>query len=296
MSRKRNWGKYNRQLVQSGSITFYCDPKLFKSKKTKTKGRPIEYSDQLICMLMMLKIRFRLPYRALEGFADSLLKLQKCRRKIPNYTLICKRAAKLKGSLPSLNAAGKHVVVVLDATGVKIYGEGEWKVKIHGKGKARKWMKLHIAIDADSQEIISEVTTESHLTDGKMTQALLDQIEGEIKEVLADGAYDGKEFREAINRRGGKARIPPPIHARLWGLDPDRDDAIRIIRGLGGDKQARSLWGKLTGYSRRSLVESAFSRMKRLFGDRLFSKTFDRQEVENRLRCILLNKMRRVEG
>lgn len=171
-------------------------------------------------------------------------------------------------------------------------GEGEWKVKIHGKQKRRKWMKIHIAVDAKTQDIVAEATTSSSVKDSKVLKTLLRDTTCLLRKVIADGAYDDKESREEIKKRRAEALIPPPRNAKLIG-EKDRDDALRIIRGLGGDKKARSIWGKLRGYSIRALVETAFSRMKRLFGERLFSKTLERQEVENRLRCILLNIMRR---
>lgn len=139
-------------------------------------------------------------------------------------------------------------------------------------------------------------TTESRTKDGKMTRSLLNEVHGSPKWVLADGAYDDRESRKEVKRRKAKALIPPPKNARLHGTDEDRDDAIRIIRGLGGEKEAKSLWGKLTGYSTRSLVETAFSRMKRLFGERLFSKISEKQEIENMLRCLILNKMQKIYG
>ncbi len=124
-----------------------------------------------------------------------------------------------------------------------------------------------------------------------MTEVLLSQVSDSVDTVLADGAYDGRASREANTKRGARGLIPPPKNGRIRNKDPDRDDALRIIRALGGDQVAKSLWSKMTGYSRRALVESAFSRMKRLFGSRLFSKRSDSQSVENHLRCLLLNKM-----
>lgn len=177
---------------------------------------------------------------------------------------------------------------------MKIYGEGEWKVKIHGKGRPRKWVKVHIALDAETQEILSECTTEAYVAECTMTEGLLDKIPGKIESVLADGGYDRSVARSSIKRRRAKELIPPPRNARYRGSKSDRDEAIAIIKGLGGDEEARSIWGKLTGYSHRSLVETAFSRSKRLFGSRLFSKTYDKQKVENTGRWIILNKMRRV--
>jgi IS5 family transposase len=292
--RKRNWRQYNKHLVQQGSISFFIDPKVFKdmgkpTKSKKKRGRPIQFSDALIEMLFVLKIRFRLPYRALEGFAKSLFENREFL--IPTYSLICKRISSLELKLPRLDVS-RSLVVILDASGLKVYGEGEWKVKIHGPGRPRKWVKLHIAIDAETQEIVAECTTESTVSDSKVAKRLLDAVPGKIRSVLADGAYDKKCARDAVKKVGAKELIPPPKNARYRGTDSDRDQAIAAIRGLGGDIEARSIWGKLSGYSKRSLVETAFSRDKRLFGERLFSKSLHKQSVENTARCILLNRMR----
>jgi len=152
--------------------------------------------------------------------------------------------------------------------------------------------KRTIAVDAETGEIVAECTTEATVADSAVSQKLLDKIPGKIKLVMADGAYDRSSCREVIKKRKAKALIPPPKNARYRGTDSERDQAIAAIRGLGGDKEARSIWAKLSGYSYRVLVESVFSRKKRLFGDRLFSKHFDKQCVENTARCLLLNQMR----
>jgi hypothetical protein len=290
--RKRNWKEYNRQLIQRGSLTFLIDPEVINSKAqgSRKNGRPQEFSFSFITMLLMVKIHFRLTYRSLEGFMKYLAGLNKWKCAIPSYSLICKRAISIKSSLPPLSKCHSSTILV-DASGAKVLGEGEWKVKIHGKQRRRKWVKIHIAIDAVTQEIVAETTTKSSMKDGKALKTLLDQVKDPLANVIADGAYDERAAREEIRKRNAKALIPPPRNARLHGTDPNRDDAVLIIRGLGGDKMAKSIWGRLTGYSIRALVETAFSRMKRLFGERLFSKIPEKQEVENRLRCILLNKM-----
>lgn len=288
--RKRNWCEYNKQLVQRGSITFLLNPKLLKSLKKKskqsTKGRPITFCDGLIQLLLIVKIHFRLSYRALEGFARDVFDFR-----IPTYSLVCKRAKNL--CLPKLSDRRPNTII-LDASGLKVSGEGEWKVKIHGKSKRRKWIKLHLAVDLKSQEIVAELTTVSAVADFSVTEELLEEVHGRTKLVIADGAYDRSEAREAIRRKGAKALIPPPKNARYYETEEERDKSILEIKGLGGNKQAKSLWGKLTGYSRRALVETAFSRYKRLFGERYFSKTFERQRVESRIKCLLLNQMRSI--
>lgn len=264
-----------------------------KPKTCKKPGRPLEFSDRLIELLLMIKIHYKMPYRMLEGFIRFFLGELTSSVKLPTYSLICKRAKKLAVCLPKLSSRQPSTVIV-DATGIKIMGEGEWKTKIHGKGRPRKWIKIHIALDGKTQEIVSEIVTEACVDEGKLFPDLMSQVSNRVKKVLGDGAYDDKKVRSCIKKKGAKALIPPPKNALCHGIDFDRDEAVLIIRGLGGDKIAKSIWGKLTGYSQRALVETAFSRYKKIFGDRFFSKTKERQIVENRLKCLLLNKMVRA--
>lgn len=294
--RKRNWRQYNKSLVQRGSLTFLIDPKSMKKWVPKTKkkrGRPLEFSNQLIEMLLMIKIHYKMPYRMLEGFTRFWLKQMEGLAKVPTYTLTCKRAKQLMICLPKLSSR-RPTTVIVDATGIRVQGEGEWKVKVHGKGRPRKWIKIHVAIDARTQEIVGEIATEASIDDGKAFAAVIDQVPNREQIVIADGAYDDKEIRDLIRKRKGKALIPPPRNGVCHGIDLDRDRAIATIRALGGDKIAKSIWGKLTGYSQRALVETTFSRYKRIYGDKFFSKTRERQLVENRLKCIILNKMMRA--
>lgn len=287
--RKRNWRHYNKALVQRGSLTFLIDPKSFKQMKPKQRkrpGRPLAFSDELIFVLLMIKTHFKLPYRMLEGFTKSILN----GLFLPTYSLICKRAIKLHRNLPKLSSKRPHTILV-DSSGIKVFGEGEWKVKVHGKGRPRKWIKVHLAIDAKTQEIVGELTTDSAVGDPTAFPSLFTQVNCKVKEVLADGAYDSSEIRDLIKKQGGKALIPPPKNGVYTGRDPDRDRAVLAIRAFGGDKMARSIWGKLTGYSRRALVETTFSRYKKMFGEKAFSRTYERQIVENRLKCLLMNKM-----
>jgi hypothetical protein len=146
-------------------------------------------------------------------------------------------------------------------------------------------------MDPVSGEVIAETTTAHTTHDGEALDTLFSKTPKSVKTVLGDGIFDGQRYREKIKMHGAKALVPPPRHARLTHRDPDRDEAVTLIRGLGGDTNARSLWGKVTGYSQRALVENTFSRMKRMFGASLFSKEANRQRVENLYRCLLLNKL-----
>ena len=196
----------------------------------------------------------------LEGFTKYILN----GIKLPTYSLTCKRAIKLQLNLPELSSKRPHTILI-DSSGIKVLGEGEGKVKVHGKERPRKWIKLHIAIDAITQEIVAELTTDSNMGDSTAFPVLFKQINHEVKEVVADGAYDSSDIRDLIKQQKGKALIPPPKNGVCSGIDRDRDQAVLDIYAFGGDKVARSIWGKLTGYSRRALVETAFSRYKKMF-------------------------------
>ena len=158
----------------------------------------------------------------------------------------------------------------------------------------RKWIKLHVAIDERTQEIVGEISLDATVDDGKAFPNVIQQVKGRPETVIGDGAYDDRDVRDLILGKGGKALISPPSNGVCHGTDLERDDAIKVIRALGGDKVAKSIWGKLSGYSRRALVETTFSRYKKMFAERAFSRTQERVTVENRLKCVLLNKMTRA--
>ena len=171
--RKRNWSKYNKDLVKRGSLTFFIDADVLKQKPEKNKrGRPRLFSYPMIHLLLVFKVQYRLSYRALEGFSKSILPLLYLTVALPTYSLICKRASNLEPLLPKLSLR-RPKVVLIDASGIKVYGEGEWKVKVHGKAKRRKWIKLHIAIDAKTQEIIHLEVSHGHRADCRIGPGLI---------------------------------------------------------------------------------------------------------------------------
>ena len=290
---KRIWKKYNQNLVNRGRITFYIDEKALaiEPQSKKVRGRPRLFSHPLIQLLLIQKIQYKLPYRALEGFAKELLPkfVGSCIR-LPSYSLICRRAAELDSLLPKLSKR-RPQTILLDATGVKIFGEGEWKVKIHGKSKRRKWIKIHIAIDARTQEILELEMTDGKVADCAVGPKLITKCPNSAKKYLGDGGYDTRRCREAIKKKGAKALIPPRKNAKWDPKQEERNREISERRGLGLDKVGISLWGKLTGYSKRALVETSFSRLKRIHGEGLYSRKMSSQKVEGHLKCLMLNKI-----
>ena len=280
----RNWKQYNRSLVQRGSLTFFCHPSVAKelrkaqSRHTGKRGRP-PYSNQLILVLMLLKISYGLTYRSCEGMANSLFSAHSIR--IPSYSTLCRGIRKLTNLVPRLSNR-RPSRFLLDSSGFKITGEGEWKVKIHGSSYRRSWIKVHILVDSKSNEIMDLVVTPSSEADITVAMLLLKDLPGKRTELLADGAYDGARLRKEAYRKGVQLIVPPPKNGkrRKGAHMANRNEAIDLIALLGGDKAARSLWGKVTGYNHRVKVESAFSRLKRLFGAAAFSRDPDAQFVE----------------
>lgn len=184
----------------------------------------------------------------------------------------------------------RHVVV--DSTGVKVYGEGEWKTRQHGWSKRRTWRKLHLGVDEATGEILVAVTSTNDVSDGQVLPDLLDGIEDEIEQVSADGAYDKRNCYDTIARRQAKAAIPPRKGAKIWRHGNsksdrhNRDQNLRRIRKVG-----RKRWKCESGYHRRSIAETTMFRFKVIFGGKLRSRKFDNQAVELFLQCAALNRM-----
>jgi len=297
--KKRDWSKYNKSLVNRGSITLWLSPeavKSWKAKKVKGRsGRPFQYSDNAILTATIIRHVFKLSLRACEGFLKSIFHLLKSRLKVPCYTQICKRSKKI--SLPKHLLKEKKIKhIVVDATGLKVYGEGEWKVKKHGAGKRRQWRKLHLAVDEQSQEIVfADITTE-HVHDTTFIPEIINNRKG-LNRVVMDGAADSSALYKICWQKGIDLLTPPQKNARLR-KDPwleKRNNRLLEILGLGGDKEAKSLWGRLTGYSKRATVESAIARWKVLFGHHLKGRLIETQETEVFVKSLILNQMKNIE-
>lgn len=289
--RVRNWRQYNSALVQRGSLTLWVEQRTIDTWISQDvparRGRRRLYSDVAILCALTLREVYHLPLRATEGLVWSLLGLLKVELPAPDYSTLCRRALSLEVPL-SATARRQPLHLVVDSTGLKVYGEGEWKVRLHGYDKRRTWRKLHLMIEHRGQTVVAASITDKEVLDRRAVPGLLGQIEGRVSEVLGDGAYDYAVCYEAIAERGARAVIPPKQRARLWGRPhaKSRDENVREMHRLG-----LKGWKQKARYHRRSLVETAMMRVKTLFSDKLKSRTFERQEVEARVRCAALNRM-----
>lgn len=292
--RVRNWRDYNESLVKRCSLTLWIsdeDIEGWKPSGPKNRGGQVRYTDGAIQCLLMLRSVFRLPLRGTEGFVQSIFELMDLDLSVPDYTTICKRSKCLKVSLPKESKGPLHAV--LDSTGLKVFGEGEWKVRQHGYSKRRTWRKLHLSVDSNTHEIQAVVLSESSLDDAGAVDDLLEQITEPIEQLDADGAYDKRKVYDACEEHGiGRVAIPPRINARIWqhgncAAPPlVRDENLRQIRRMG-----RKKWKRESGYHQRSLAETAIFRFKTIFGSYLLARKMPQQETEAMVKCAALNRM-----
>jgi len=285
--RVKNWAQYNAGLIARGDVTMWIDQSVLASPGVgvSKRGRPCVYSDAVIQMLLGLKQVFRLPLRALQGFAMSLRKLAFADLPVPNYSTLSRRAQDLEVVLPAL-----HLVV--DSTGLKVFGEGEWKVRKHGYSKRRTWRKVHLAMDAKSGQICAALMTHQDVGDADVLPDLLDQLSPDtpVDVVGGDGAYDTKSCHAVIAATGAQPSIPPREGAMPWPETTPgaawRNAAIDAIA-----TSSRREWKKDSGYHRRSLVENLMYRLKTLTGHSLWARKVGSQATEVAIRADVLNHM-----
>ena len=231
---------------------------------------------------------FGLPLRQTTGFVASLLKLVGLDWSVPDFSTLCRRQKALSVAIPYKGSAGL-LHLLIDSTGIKAEGEGEWNVRKHGGPKRRLWRKIHIGIDEQTLEIRAVEVTSSSIGDAPMLPNLLSLIptDQELGSVTVDGAYDTRKYHDAIATRNAHAVIPPRKNAKLWKHDTPgaraRNAAVRSAKDLG-----RALWRQLTGYHRRSRFETKIHCVK-LLGQRLSARDFDRQVAEIQIRAAILN-------
>ena len=297
----RNWKEYNKSLIQRGNITvWFSDDAIEKWLAEKEEGKvghPPMYSNDAILVALMIRSVFHLPLRALQGFLTSLVMLMGVVLPIPCYTQICRRAKSLGQELSRLSE--KDITdLVIDSTGLKVYGEGEWKVRQHGYSKRRTWRKLHLAVCPDSNEILFEMLTENNVADCDIYPEFLEASPETVERTYGDGAYDTEGCYQASAAHGSELITPPQKNAIFHENAPPhmeaRNNAVLEILVLGGGEEGRKLWKKLRGYHRRSLAETAMFRFKQLFGNNLRGRNLKSQRAETRAKCEALNIMTKL--
>lgn len=250
-------------------------------------GRQYTYSDSAIQFALTIRNLFQLPLRQTQGFITAMFKLAHLDLDVPDYSTLSRRSADLEVTICRAIRPGESLNILVDSTGIKLCGDGEWVRMKHGVQQHRQWLKLHLAIDANTQQIHAIEVTSCQVSDAEVLDDLLGQVEQPIERVTGDGAYDTKKCLEAIIRCNAQPVIPPRRNARSWPDGPvtrARNEAIRQC-----ELTSRREWKKATGYHRRSLVEAAMHRLKRL-GQGVTSRRFANQVTDLQLRVNIVNR------
>jgi hypothetical protein len=260
---------------------------------TGQRGRSPFYSDLAIETGHLLRLAFGRPWRQTEGLLRSVMTLLGVSLAIPDHTTFSRRSTGL--SLPTiLTPSSEPVHVVLDSTGLKVYGAGEWQREKHGERGRRTGRKLHLAVNPESGEILASELTPNEVGDITMTRPLLEQIPHTLISVMADGAYDAEPVYRVIVERQPEPLpaviIPPRVTAVLSPVaetrPSPRDRHVQAIQEKG-----RRGWQRAVSYGKRSLVETAMFRYQTRIGPMLRARTLAAQKTEARVACSVLNRM-----
>lgn len=294
--RIRNWKDYNRNLKQRGSLTFWISQDLIENwietQKTEERGRPPKYTDQAIRAMASIKFLFHQAGRQTCGLVESIFALMTVKLPVPDHSTLSRRMSGLEIEL-SIKPKTEPRHIVCDSTGLKVYGEGEWKTKIHGRQKHRTWRKLHLMVDEKTSEIVVAGASTNSVSDGEMFADMLEQTDEPICQVSADGGYDQKKVYQTTRKRKiARVAIPPQKNAVIWQHGNSkakplvRDENLRAIR-----KKGRKTWKQEAEYHRRSLAETMMFRYKQIFTGKLQSRKIENQYQEMFIKCELLNQM-----
>jgi hypothetical protein len=281
----RNWGEYNKSLINRGSLTVWISEDI--QEWWYGTGHDT-YSDKSIEVMLTFHALYRLPLRSTSGFVQSIFTLMGKALSVPDYTTISRRSKKVQVHLQKTQKTITDMI--LDSTGAKVFGEGEWKVRKHGWSKRRTWKKIHIGIDSLGEIRAIEVTNKD-IHDSVVINDILSQEQADITDFYGDGAYDTFSVYQALlNREVLGVHIPLQVNAKIQvhgnfkRLPYPRDVNLREIR-----KSTRKVWKQNSGYHTRSLGETIMYRYKKTFGDHLSFRTDERQKNEVITKCNILN-------
>lgn len=306
----KNWSEYNNALINRGNLDFLIEEAIANDaflipNKTGCVGRPKRYSDDLILLILAIREFFKLPLRQTVGYAAWLFGKLHLIYLLPDYTTLSRRMKKLKVDFTkrfldvNKERDKEGIVLVIDSSGFKIFGEGEWKVRKHGKNKRRTWVETHLGINHKTRDIVTLLNTSAQVHDNTQVEPLLRQCKRKglkVKIIIGDGAYDAKNTYELAKKYKAKLIVPPrkdAIEHINEGRDhqyydtpgwEERNAVICHIEEYGLDG-----WMADVDYHRRSLVENTFYRLKIIFGPNLKSRNKDNQYTEQCIRAKLLN-------
>jgi transposase len=288
--RVQNWPAYEAGLRRRGSLTLWIEDGAVEHWQTFGPGGQARYMDAAIQTTLMIRAAFKLPLRQAEGLMASVLTLMDLTISAPDHTTISRRAVTLPVIQPASVPHGP-LHLLIDSSGLQVYGAGQWLETKHGAKSRRKWRKLHLAVDANDGMIVAQTLTDQDADDPSQVASLLDQIDGRIARVTADGAYDGDPTYQTIASHGDDIEVViPPRSTAVPSGEPgpptQRDRYLKMITERG-----RLAWQVATNYGQRSLIETTMGRYKALIGPRLRARGFAAQQTEAAIGMAVLNRM-----
>ena len=288
--RVANWASYDRALVRRGDVTLWVSPAAVATwapADVGTRGGQRKYSDLAIETALMLRLIFHLPLRQTEGFLTSLFGMMGLGLSAPDHTTLSRRGQLLDVSLRHL-PRNKRLHLLIDSTGLSMFGEGEWAAAKHGRRGRQGWKKLHLGVDRTGV-IIAQALTDATGDDATIGITLIAEVDGALASVTGDAAYDTIAFYDAVTARGTRVVVPPIKTARVSRCRPrssTRDRTIRKVQAIG-----RRRWKKASGSYRQARVENAFFRYKSIIGNAVRARSPGGQASEALLACSVLNQM-----
>ena len=293
--RVKNRAEYDAGLRRRGSLTLWVSPEVldgWRAARRTTPGGQAVYSELAIETGMMLRLAFHLALRQTERLMASIFGLLGVPLSTPDHSTLSRRARTMESFSKGCILPDGPIHFLIDSTGQKVFGAGEWRQEKHAAKARRTWEKLHLPVDADTGMIMASTLTGNDVGDPSQVAPRLDQIEATMASVTADGAYDGMPTYEVVAGHGEDVRviIPPHVTAVLSAEaahnPSQRDQHILSIAAHG-----RMGWQKDTDYGQRALIETAMGRYKAIIGPCLRARSFPGQKAEAAVGVAVLNRM-----
>ncbi len=290
-----NWAAYDASLCQRGSLTVWLTDEAiaaWTAEPRTTRGGQRTYSALAILTALTLRAVFRLALRQTEGLIGSVIGLLGLDLAVPDHSTLSRRAETLKVPRPGARAGAEPLHLLVDSTGLKLCGAGEWLHEKHGTTMRRSWRKLHLGLDASSGQIVASVLTTKDVDDGSQVSPLLDLVGDPVASFTGDGAYDQEGVYASVAERHPEAAIIVPPRANAVPSNTaataptQRDGHLHHIAEHG-----RVAWQKASGYTKRAKAETSMSRFKQVIGGGLHSHADERQATEVGIAVHVLNRM-----
>src|SRR3954469_14044120 len=293
--RVTNWAEYDAALRQRGSLTVWFTEEAiaaWEGEARPTPGGQPHYSDLAITTALTLKAVFRLALRQTEGLIGSVIRLLGLDLATPDHTTLSRRAETLEVPRPRSDSDAEPVHLLVDSTGLKLCGPGEWLIEKHGTRRRRSWRKLHLGVDADTGRIVASELTTHDVDDGSQVGPLLDQVTGPVASFTGDGAYDQDDVSRSVAERHPEAAVVVPPRATAVPSETAERAPTQRDRHLQHIADPGSMAGrKAAGYTKRARAEASIGRWKQVIGDRLRAHTDERRATEMDVAVHVLNRM-----